>query len=138
VFSDHLFAGDGLKSIREELRGNTLSIGHFVHVYMLVENDENVERTAADAVLAAETRKVNEKWITKKKDCCITKAQKWHTRWQELQQVTGEDSAEVRRFMECADLDINLRYEERANPPSAAQPKSIAGAAKAVTATAAL
>ena len=108
-----------------------------MRVYALVVGDGDVERTAADAFLAAETRKVNEKWITKKKDCCITKAQKWHTRWQELQQVTGEDSAEVRRFMECADLDINLRYDERANPPSAAQPKSIAGAAKAVTAVAA-
>ena len=75
-----------------------------MRVYALVKSDGNVKRKAADAFLAAETRKVNEKWITKKKDCCITKAQKWHIRWQEMQQVTGEDSAEVRRFMECEEI----------------------------------
>ena len=40
-----------------------MSIGHFVRVYALVVGDGDVERTAADAFLAAETRKVNAKWV---------------------------------------------------------------------------
>jgi hypothetical protein len=59
VFFDRLFAGDGPEAIRADLQRNILSIGHFVRVYVLVErSDGYVKRTAADAFLAAETRKV--------------------------------------------------------------------------------
>ena len=51
-----------------------MSIGHFVRVYALVVGDGDVERMAADAFLAAETRKVNAKWVTNTKNCCIKKA----------------------------------------------------------------
>ena len=81
-----------------------MSIGHFVRVYALVVGDGDVERTAADAFLAAETRKVNEKWVTNTNNYCIKKALKWHLRWQELQQATGVDSTEVKGFLECEDL----------------------------------
>ena len=111
MFSDHLFAGDGLEAIGEELKGNKLSIGHYVHVYMLVENDENVERTTADAFLAVETRKENAKWVTNAKNCCITKALMWHLRWQKLQQATGVDSTEVKGFLECEDLGSGYQFE---------------------------
>jgi hypothetical protein len=94
-----------------------MSIGHFVRVYALVVGDGDVERTAADAFLAAETRKVNEKLITKSTNCCIRKAEKWHRRWQLIQQATSAGSTEVKRFLECEDLGINLKYDARAKVP---------------------
>jgi hypothetical protein len=75
-----------------------MSIGHFVRVYALVVGDANVERKVADTFLAAETRKVNEKWVTKSTNCCIRKAEKWYRRWQQIQQATHADSTEVKRF----------------------------------------
>ena len=88
-----------------------------MRVYALVKSDGNVKRKAANEFLAAETQKVNEKWVTRKKGCCFIKALKWHLRWQELQQATGVDSTEVKRFLECEDLGINLKYDARAKVP---------------------
>ena len=100
-----------------DLQSKTLSIGHFVRVYALVVSEGGVERTAADAFLAAETRKVNAKWVTKKKNSCFVKAQRRHARWQLIQQATSVDSTEVKRFMECEELDINLQHDSRAKVP---------------------
>ena len=88
-----------------------------MRVYALVKSDGNVKRKAANEFLAAETQKVNEKWVTRMKDCCFIKAEKWHRRWQLIQQATSAGSTEVKGFLECEDLDINLKYDARAKVP---------------------
>ena len=92
-------------------------------MYVLVVGDGDVERTAADAFLAAETRKVNEKLITKSTNCCIRRAEKWYRRWQQIQEATDADSTEVKCFLECEKLDINLQHDVRAKVPKCCRTK---------------